>query len=260
MTSKRFLITCTTLLGFAYSIGNAAAAVPAPPKPDETRAYLEQWVEFRKTISEEENEWLSDKETITRSISLIRSEMERLERDITSAKENSTEAERRRVELNAENDAQKASARAVSDKLGALENRIKEQIEYFPEPLKNQVEPLKQRIPPPAAAARLGGGARLQNIVGIMQLAEKFNQSISVASGIEELPSGENAQVDTIYLGLGIAYFVDGTGQYAGIMTPAPGEWTKEQNDAIASEVKTLVEVFRKDVLAEFVTLPVTVK
>lgn len=241
-------------------MGHAAATAPAAPTPDETRAYLEQWVAFRRTISEEENQWLSDKQTITRSISLIRADMDRLDREIEEARENSTEAERRRVELNADNEKEKASARAVSEQLGALENQIKQQIEYFPQPLKDLVEPLKQRIPPPAAAAQFGGGERLQNIVGIMQQAEKFNQSITVSSGIEELPNGDNAQVDTVFLGLSIAYFVDGTGRYAGILSPAPGEWTKEQNDAIASDVRKLVQVFRREILADFVTLPIAVK
>jgi len=88
-------------------------------------------------------------------------------------------------------------AEAVSEQLGALEHQIKQQIEYFPQPLKDLVEPLKQRIPPPAAAAQFGGGERLQNIVGIMQQAARVSQRTGFFHLGELVECGETQQIFT---------------------------------------------------------------
>jgi hypothetical protein len=256
MTLKRLVITSMAILGLALSAANAAEQTD----PEITRAYLEKWVQLRTLISEEENDWRADKESITSSIELIKGEMEGLEKAIEEAKENQSFAEQQRKEITNENDELKQAASAVGNQLAPLEEQILRLVQFFPRDLRKQIELLEQRVPRPGTAVRASTGERLQNIVGILSQVEKFNRSVTISTDVQTLPNGDNAQVDTVYLGLAAAFFVDGKGTYAGILTPSQGEWKSTPRPDLAPQIRAIVDIYRRDKLAEFVPVPVEIK
>lgn len=256
MTPKRLLITSMAVFGFALSAAYAAEQTD----PEVTRTYLEKWVELRTLISQEENEWRADKETITSSIDLIKREMEGLNQRIEEAEKDTSYAVQQRQTITIENEELKEAASSVRDQLAALETQILQLVQFFPRTLRTQVELLEQRVPRPGAPLRASSGERLQNIVGILSQVEKFNRTVTIDSDSQTLPNGDNARVDTVYLGLAVAFFVDGKGTYAGVLTPAQGEWNSTPRPELASQIRKIVDIYRKDELAEFVAVPVEIK
>ncbi|RME70908.1 MAG: DUF3450 family protein [Verrucomicrobia bacterium] len=255
MRSKHVLTAALAATGIAFSTASAADE----PNLKETRTALQQWVELRQLISEEENNWRAEKETLEESIRLIKSEMERLDNEMKEIDERSTAAEKERAELNERNAELKKAARAVTDAIESLEQAIISMHDRLPEKLQNDIEVLYQRIPKGGIATRASTGERLQNIVGILSQVEKFNRTITLTSEIQELPDGTSAQVDTIYLGLAVGYFVDGTNKFAGILTPGPNGWTSTVSNDLAPQIRKAIQVYKNEALAEFVPLPVSI-
>ncbi len=257
MRSKLLAVAVIASLGSAASPFIVAAEQPDLPK---TRSTLEQWVEFRKLISEEQSLWRAERESIVSSIDLIKSEMERLDADMKRLDEGETEADKERGRLVDENNALKQAASSVVTVIAELEARVVELHDMFPIELKNRVLPLYTRIPRKGHSTRAGTGERLQNVVGILSQVEQFNRTITLSKEMQKMPSGETAQVKTIYLGLGVGFFVNESGTYGGILTPAKGGWLVTERRDLAPEIRRAIGVYEGDVLATFVPLPVEIK
>jgi hypothetical protein len=231
------------------------------PNLNETRTALEQWVELRKLISEEDTNWRIDRELMKDTLDVLAVEMELLEQRILDAEENTTEADKQREEMTLENDILKEASRAVEDIMPEMEANIRELIKSFPKALIVRIEQLVKRMPSAerARTTRAALGERVQNIVGILQEVEKFNKQISIVTELKSLESGEMAQVKTVYVGLGQAYFVDEKGQYAGIVRPTAEGWQEEIRNDLASTIRDVVKIYENEKLAEFVPLPVEI-
>jgi len=231
------------------------------PNLQETRTALEEWVELRKLISEEETNWRIDQELMGDTIDVLTTEMGLLEDRILQAEENTTVADKRREELAAENEVLKAASKAVENAMPDMEARIRELVKIFPDALNTRIEQLVKRMPSAerARSTRAALGERVQNIVGILQEVEKFNRQITIVTEIKALESGEMAQVKTVYLGLGQAYFVDENAQYAGIVRPTADGWKAEIHNDLAPAIRNIVKIYENEKLAEFVPLPVEI-
>jgi hypothetical protein len=121
--------------------------------------------------------------------------------------------------------------------------------------LRQELQPLINRLPQPNEETRLSLSQRMQNIVGILGQADNFNNSVTPVSETREFPDGMVA-VDTLYFGMGIAYYVDGAGEHAGIGFPAADGWRWEQRADLAESITQLVGVYRKNLQARYVSLP----
>ncbi|RKX36112.1 MAG: hypothetical protein DRP71_01165 [Verrucomicrobia bacterium] len=231
------------------------------PNLHETRTALEEWVELRKLISEEETNWRIDKELMADTVDVLGLEMGLLEDRILEAEENTTEADKMREKLAGENDVLKAASRAVEDIMPEMEAQIRELITHFPDALTKRIEQLVKRMPSAekARVTRVALGERVQNIVGILQEVEKFNKQITIVTELKTLESGEVAQVKTVYIGLGQAYFVDENAQYAGIVKPTADGWKEEIRNDLATTIRNVVKIYENEKLAEFVPLPVEI-
>jgi chromosome segregation ATPase len=231
------------------------------PTLGETRTALEQWVDLRKLISEEETNWRIDQELMADTIEVLALEMDLLEQKIIEAEENTTVADERREELAEENEILKAASRAVESRMPKMEETIRQLVLMFPETLNERIEQLVKRMPSAerARSTRVSLGERVQNIVGILQEVEKFNRQISIVTELKALESGEMAQVKTMYIGLGQAFFVDENAKYAGIVRPGPDGWTEEIRNDLATPIRNAVKIYENEKLAEFIPLPVAI-
>ncbi len=96
------------------------------------------------------------------------------------------------------------------------------------------------------------------NVIGILTEIEKFNSMVSVDQEIQNI-NGTMVKVDTIYIGLAVAYYVDGTKSEAGYMVPAKDGWTKVQDNSLANNIAAAVAMQKREQTATFVNLPITV-
>ena len=66
--------------------------------------------------------------------------------------------------------------------------------------------------------------------------------------------------MEAVYVGLGAAYFVNEAAGLAGSGSPGPNGWEWTVKPALVSTVRDVVQIYRNEHPARFVSLPVTIK
>ncbi len=252
MTTKKAL----TIIAAGIAIASPAALISAPDLA-KTRSTLQEWVNVRTIISEEESKWKVEEQTLNESIGLLESEIEGLKARVTAKQEEATIAQEKRQELTKKETELKQASAVVKLDISGLEDQVLKMISFFPQTLKDKLSIITVRIPKDEKeAAKLSLSHRVQNIVGILTEIEKFNNMITLEKGMMKI-GDSNVQVRTIYVGLARGYYVDGSKQEAGILTPGPNGWVKEERPDLKEAIFKAVQI--KDgqqPLAEFVNLP----
>lgn len=227
---------------------------------DAARDVLQKWVETRRIISQEKRDWALGEEILNERIELVQHEIDSLRVKITDAEKSITEADEKRAELIAENDNLKKTSNELTDVVVLLETRAIELLQRLPDPIRDRVKPLSQRIPNGSEENKLSLAERFQNVVGVLNELNKFNREISVASEVRTLPDGTKAEVTSLYLGLGGAYYVGTGGKIAGVGAATENGWQWTAADARAAEIALTVAIFNNEQPAAFVKLPIEIK
>ena len=220
---------------------------------------LEKWVETRQTISKTRADWQSDKEMIEQSIEMFEREIKSVEAQLAKISTNNVQAERERVEAEAQKKVAEEVLGRTRDFSAALEPRVLRLVPKLPLPLQETLKPLVNRIPVDSAT-KLPAGERLQTLVGVLNELDKFNGSISVASEKRRNAAGEEIAVETIYIGLGGAYFVNAADDFAGTGTTGPNGWEWTVKPELASAVREALRIYRNERPARFIPLPAVVR
>ncbi len=246
------------LIAAGIALASTSALISAP-ELSQTRGTLKEWVGLKKTISEEESTWVVEKQTLNESIDLLTKEIEKLDQQITEMQEEADAAQLERQSLNNEETELKQASAVVKEVTTDLEAQVLSIVEYLPDSLKDRLQVITQQFPKNARAAdQLGLSKRIQFIIGVLTEIEKFNNKISVEETMQRIGESDVA-VKTIYIGLAVAYYVDGTRTQAGILTPAKGGWEKERRDELAEDIALAIGTFEREETAQFVSLPINV-
>ena len=96
-------------------------------------------------------------------------------------------------------------------------------------------------------------------VVGILGELDKFNNAVAIFSEKRKNSQGEEVAVETIYVGLGAAYFVNDANNFSGVGTPGAAGWEWTAKPEIAASVRDVIRVYRNEHPANFVALPATV-
>lgn len=222
----------------------------------DTRDVLDQWVETRQIISKEKSDWQVEQSILGDTVALLTNELERLSQSLAELEASATAADEDRTLLAGEKEQLAAAAHVVEANIGALETQLKRIIKALPEPLVNKIKPLIRRLPDDSANTKLSLGERVQNIVGILSQADKFNTTLTETSESRELDNGKTVEVRTLYWGLAMAYYVDASGEYAGIGHPGADGWEWPQVPGAGAEIKRLIDVYEGAEEIQFVEVP----
>ena len=242
----RVATSAVLLAGFATAHAN-------PIK--DTQGVLAEWIKVEKQISEDRAEGMVQEEIMQNSIEFMEGEFGRLEETIKTAEESASAGERKRVAL----EAQKAKLDAVMDdmtaSIGGYEDRVREMSQQWPEIFLKQVETPMKRMPVEEQLANAPLTMRLQNIVIILAQFDKFQSMISKDTGIQEI-DGVSREVSTLYYGMAYAYFLDGSGEYAGFGHPAGDGWAWTPAPELRLKIAEMMAVYDRSVDASFIGLP----
>lgn len=249
-----FELRLPPLLLLAATLG--APLLPAQDAATETRETFREWLRTEKQISQEQSAWKAEKEILADRIALLETEKEALEERIASAEERMSQAEGKRSDLTAERESALAAMASIRESLPQLEARAKALAATFPPPLREEISKLIQRIPENPENTRLSSAERLQAVIGILSQADKFNSGVSVVAEIRDI-GGRQAEVRTVYFGLGGAYFSDDAGSYAGVGIPVADGWEWEVVEGLGPAVTRLLGVYDGGREASFTDLPV---
>jgi FtsZ-binding cell division protein ZapB len=237
-----------------------AVAVEAGSSVDGVRASLEKWVDTRKVISQEKRDWDLGQEMLNERISMLEREIETLRARIAEAQESITDADQKRAGLLEENEALKAASSGLAESMAVFEIRTRSLLNRMPDPIRERVKPLSQRIPVEVGETKLSFAERFQNVVGILNEVNKFNREITVTSEVRALPDGTSAEVAAMYVGVSRAYYVGGNGTIAGYGTAGADGWVWTAADEIAPQVARSIAILKNEQVASFVQLPVEIQ
>jgi hypothetical protein len=260
---KSFSITLVAVAVSAWTLSSGAAEAQTGADPASsvgtTRAALGKWVETQQIISKEKKEWREGKEILQSRIELLKTEIASLEEKIKQAEANAADAEKKRLELVAQNETLKAAAAAMGQVVSELEAKLRRLFKILPEPIQLKLNPLYQRIPADPTTTKVTLAERFQNILGILNEANKLNGEITLATEVRSLADGRPAEVKTLYVGLCQAYFLSAKGE-AGVGQPSADGWRWKSANHIAPDVSEAMNILANKASPRFVPLPVTIQ
>jgi len=248
------VLTVLILLGGALTSGYGAPI-------NETKSKLELWAETRQILSKEKNDWVVEKVYLAQSITLLKGEIEKLESTIEDLEQTNTVADEERFDLLQQRGRYQDSNAVSATHIAQLETATLALAKKFPHVLLNKLERLIVRIPENPDDSKLSLGQRLQSVVGILSQAEKFNKSATFTGETRELGNGVKVQVRTLYWGLSLAFYIDMSGEKAGIGVPSDAGWVWTERNDLADDVKKLIDIYEgKTDAIDFVSLPFVIK
>jgi septal ring factor EnvC (AmiA/AmiB activator) len=251
---KKWLTLCALMLATDASRAEGTTTLM------ETRSTLEKWVEMRQLISKTKGDWQSDKESLEQVVALYERELKSLDEQMSKVSTNNTQVAKEMAEALA---LQKVSNETLDDARKfstGLEARVKKLATQLPQPLQDILKPMLAKLPADPANTKMLAAERMQAIVGVLNELDKFNNAVNLFNEKRKNPKGDEVAVQTIYIGLGSAYFVNEAGDFAGVGTPGDNGWEWEVKSEIAPTVQEVVKIYRNERTARFVTLPVTVR
>jgi hypothetical protein len=223
----------------------------------ETRSTLEKWVEIRQLISKTRSDWQTDKETLQQTAELYQRELAAVDQQMGKISTNNAQVDKERVEAEALKSSSSASLERAKGFALQFEKKITALAAQMPVPLQDTLKPLLNRLPADPSS-KMSAPERLQVIVGILNEIDKFNSAVSVFSEKRKNSKGEEVAVETVYIGLGSAYFVNDKGDFAGTGSPGATGWEWTTKPELASSVREVIRIYRNERPATFVSLPVT--
>lgn len=249
------------ILLVATLVSNRSDAADTTVSPlTQTRSTLEQWVQTRQLISKTRSDWQSDKESIEQTIALYERELKSVEEQMSKVSTNNSQVTKEMTEATAlqkiSNETLDVSRAFATD----FEARVKKLVPQLPSPLQDILKPLLARLPADPANTKMLAAERVQVLVGVLGELDKFNNGVNLFNEKRKNPKGEEVAVQTIYIGLGAAYFVNEAGDFAGSGTSGAGGWEWSVKPEIATAVQEVVKIYRSERTARFVTLPAAVR
>ncbi len=248
-----FPIMMTIALG-----GLAAAAVESPVA--DARVTLEKWVETRQLISKTRADWQADQETLEQTVALYERELKAIDEQMSKVATNNTQVAKEMQEalaLQKYSDEALARSRQFATEFAA---RVQKLAPQLPAPLQDLLKPLLARLPADPANTKMLAAERVQVLVGVLNELDKFNNAVNVFNEKRKNAKGDEVAVQTVYIGLGAAYFVNEAADFAGTGAPGATGWEWNVKNEIAASVQEVVKIYRNEKTARFVTLPVAIR
>lgn len=223
---------------------------------DGTRAVLEKWVETRRILSQEKRDFELAKQMLAERIELVQREIHSLREKIGQAEDAIAEMDKKRAEMAAENDALKAASASLVSVVGALEDHTRQLLTRLPDPIRERVKPLSQRLPENVDDTKQTISMRFQNIVGILNEINKFNREITITSEVRTLSDGSSVEVTALYIGISRGYYIGANGTVAGVGAATADGWVWMPDNAAAPAIADAVAILKNEKIASFVHLP----
>jgi FtsZ-binding cell division protein ZapB len=248
------------------ALGAFAVCAATPPLQaqdgtyEQARQSYSDWVKLKQSTSQEQQEWAQEKASIEDSLRLAGEESAALKERVETLSSSASEADQKRTDLRGQIDAVKTEADAFRERVVAQEKRLRALLPFLPESLAAELRPLIQRLPDDPDSAKASVSQRLLTVVGLLSQIAKFNNALTIDTGISDLGGGEKVEVRTLYFGLGLAYFADNQGNHAGWGYPTAEGWKWEQAEGdTAANIRSAISMHQNMEPPRFVSLPVAI-
>lgn len=227
---------------------------------DEARSNLEKWVETRQLVSRTRADWLEDKELLEQTVAALERDLKAVEEQFGKLGTNSVQVEKERAQADAQLKVSNESLDRTKHFAAGIESQILKLVPRLPTPLQDILKPALNRLPADPDNSKLPAWERVREIVGILGEVDKFNNAVTIFSEKRKNPKGDEVAVETVYVGLGAAYFVNDANDFAGTGSPGANGWEWAVKPELASAVREVIRIYRNERGARFVSLPATIR
>jgi septal ring factor EnvC (AmiA/AmiB activator) len=231
----------------------------AEPALVEARSNLEKWVEVRQLSSKTRADWQTEKETIEQTIQLLERELKSVEEQTSRIGTNSSQMEKERADAETLKHSSTEALDRARDFAADVEKQMQQRVPRLPAPLQEILKPVLARMPTDPNT-RMTAAERLQVAVGFLNELDKFNNSVSLFSEKRKNQKNEEVVVETLYVGLGAAYFVNAGGDFAGVGSPGAAGWQWTPRPELAAALKDVIRIYRNERPARFISLPAAIQ
>jgi len=223
-----------------------------------TREVVSQWVQTRQLVAKTRSDGEAMKELLAQSKAIHERELQGMAEVLSRTSTNNTQIAEERLKAERELQESNLALEKAKGSVVELEGLVRGLLRLLPPPLVEQAKPALDRIPADSQTARGGVTERLQAVVTLLVEVDKFQQTVTVAAGRQADASGREVSVETLYLGLGAAFFSDPTGQVAGVGKPGNTGWEWQLKPDLGADILSALAMYRNSKPAAFVGLPVT--
>lgn len=224
------------------------------------RETVGQWVQTQQLISKTRTEWDADREMLQQSKALFERELKSVQDEMAKQGTNSSVANAERLKLDGELKRSNEALEAARAQISTMETELRALIPLLPAPVLSGAQQLLNRLPADPNNTKAGVTERVQTVVSLLNEVDKFNNAVTVFTEKRRNDKGEEVSVETVYAGLGAAYFVNESGNFAGFGRPGDKGWEWTVDPALAGDIREIIRIYRNERTARFVSLPVTVR
>jgi hypothetical protein len=200
------------------------------------------------------------REILNDRLALVQREIASMQARIGEAQKSTADADAKKKELAEENQKLIQASAGLTGTIATLETRTRTLLRRLPEPLRERVKLLSQRIPEDGGVTRLSLSERFLNVVGVLNEVNKFQREVTVTSEVRKLGDGSSAEVTAVYVGIGQGYYTTANGKAAGIGNATAEGWEWTAANAAAPQIQKLIAIMKNELPAEFVPVPVKVQ
>ena len=233
----------------------------ASEEVESMRTITKEWVATEQAISSEAVAWI-EKQTLLKDLTAAtKAEVEKLQSVLTEIEATRSAADILRKELIIQQESLWKNRDIILSFLLEMEPQLKAFEKRLPTPLQEKLTSLYQRLPEDSSETTLSVAERMRTVVSILTGIHEFDRTITVSDEIRTLADGTEGEVQSVYVGLGAAYYRTRSGDDAGIGYPNSEGWTwesqSELNEAIAAVI-AIVDRSTQEV--RFIDLPVALQ
>jgi hypothetical protein len=221
---------------------------------------VRQWVELNGEIAAESRGWDEQKVWLETRIALLETERDGLQARADTGRERAGTGEKSRAARSAGVGRAETELKQLELVLDVAEARARAWLQMIPEPLQPSV-----RAPLDAMSSGKdvsGEGAvthRLQAVVAFYVALEELQGGVHLVQELVPTKGDQPREMDVLYLGLSQAYAVSAAGTAAAVGHPRAGGWSWASTPDSAEDIRRAVRIYRKEIPAHLVVLPVQV-
>ena len=225
---------------------------------ESARNVVKEWVATESALSSEAVQWEATEVLLGDLIKITQAEITTLNESLQKIEATATNADIVRADLVTEKQRLYTARRQISKFLANLEPKLSALKPALPEPLVTQLAKLFQRLPNDPDKTTIGIAERMQTVVGILNTINKFDRAITVHEEIRTLGDGSQGEVETVYVGLGAAYYRTRSGDDAGYGYAGINGWQWNSHPELSAAISEVIAIASNSTQeARFIALPV---
>jgi hypothetical protein len=246
------------LLLLLAALGPATGQEAPAPTVEQLRGLVRELTALELAASDEETRWRREKAHLLTTRTFLRQERDALDARLATIRADETTAGEERQVLLDRIAAAEARIRAVDAAVRRCAKALLAVHAGLPDPLRTSLRAGAARLRG-ALATGAGGTETIERLRLVAAFSADLDRTLSTVHAtkqILEIEPGDRREVDVLYLGGAVGFWVGPHGRRAGRIVRAEDGWTVVRRDELAETVKRAVAILAKERPAEMVSLP----